>query len=349
MKRLVAWSLAFALYTALCAPPQARAHALPHGAAAPQGNNLSQVQITTTKVAGNVSMLVGSGGNIGVSAGPDGLLMIDDQYAPLAEKIRAALRELNPGRLKFVLNTHWHSDHTGGNANFGADSTLVAHANVRARLASGSNAPGRNIPPAPAIALPIITFDTTLHIHFNGEEVRVIHFPAGHTDGDSIIFFTTSNVIHMGDHFFAGRFPFVDTGSGGSVEGLIRNVADVIARAPAGVKIIPGHGPLSTIDDLKTYHQMLIETRDIVRQRVAQGRTLEQIKAEGLPEKWKSWGTGYINTESWIETLFRSIRPGGSADLKTTTNDFGELFGHARAGLAADEFSARCTSAHHAN
>jgi glyoxylase-like metal-dependent hydrolase (beta-lactamase superfamily II) len=349
MKRFVALSLALAVLSALSAPQQARAHALPHGHAAPQGNNLSQVQITTTKVAGNVSMLVGSGGNIGVSAGPDGLLMIDDQYAPLAEKIRAALRELNPGRLKFVLNTHWHGDHTGGNAIFGADSTLVAHANVRARLAAGSNAPGRNVPPAPAVALPIVTFDTTLHIHFNGEEVRVIHFPAGHTDGDSIIFFTNSNVIHMGDHFFAGRFPFVDTDHGGSVEGLIRNIADVIARAPAGVKIIPGHGPLSTIDDLKTYHQMLVETRDIVRQRVAQGRTLEQIKAEGLPEKWKSWGTGFISTERWLETLFRSIRPGGSADTGTPTSGFDQLFGHERAGLAADEFSARCTSAHHAN
>ncbi|HEX8853282.1 MAG TPA: MBL fold metallo-hydrolase, partial [Pyrinomonadaceae bacterium] len=154
MKRLVALSLALAVNSALCAP-QARAHALPHGHAAPQGNNFAQVQIKTTKVAGNVSMLEGAGGNIGVSAGPDGLLMIDDQFAPLAEKIRAALRELNPGRLKFVLNTHWHGDHTGGNAIFGTDSTLVAHANVRARLISGSNLPGRNVPPAPAVALPI--------------------------------------------------------------------------------------------------------------------------------------------------------------------------------------------------
>ncbi len=271
----------------------------------------SRVEVKTVKAAGSVYMLSGAGGNVGVSAGPDGILIVDDQYPPMAEKIRAALKSLNAGRLKFVLNTHWHGDHTGGNAAFGPESTIIAHANVRRRMAVESRVFGEAVPPSPKEALPVITFDSVVQIHFNGEEVRVLHFPAGHTDGDSIIFFTTSKVIHMGDHFFAARFPFVDLENGGTVEGLTRNVAEVIAKAPADVKIIPGHGPLSTIEDLKTYHGMLEETTGIIRQRMAQGKTLEQIKAEGLPDKWKSWGEGFIKTDFWIETVYRSSQRDG--------------------------------------
>ena len=306
----------FALLAAasLCAA-QAAAHG--HGHRGPQAR-LASVEIKTTKAAGNVYMLEGAGGNIGVIAGPDGLLIVDDQFAPLADKIRAALKAINPGPLKFVLNTHWHFDHTGGNAAFSREAALVAHANVRRRLVVGAKSlAGQEIPPAPKEALPVITYNEGVQLHFNGEEVRVVHFPAGHTDGDSVIFFTGSNVIHMGDDFFAGRFPFVDIDSGGSVEGLTRNVAEVIAKAPAGVKVIPGHGPLSTIEDLRTYHGMLQETTGLIRERIGQGKTLEQIKAEGLPEKWKTWGTGYINTDRWIETVHRSLSRTGGADKKT--------------------------------
>ena len=306
MKRL----FAAVVLAAVCAAG-ARAHFHGHRTLR---QDFSKVEIKVTKVAGNVYMLEGAGGNIGVTAGPDGLLMVDDQFAPLADRIRGALKQLSPaGRLRFVLNTHWHGDHTGGNASFGPESTILAHLNVRKRLAAGATLMGRTIPPAPPEALPLVTYDEGVRIHFNGEEIRVVHYPAGHTDGDSIIFFTGANVIHMGDHFFAGRFPFVDTSSGGSVDGLTRNIAQVIAGAPAGVRIIPGHGPLSTIDDLKTYHQMLVETSGIVRQRVAAGRTLEQVKAEGLPEKWKTWGTGFINTERWLETLYNAYKRGGPA------------------------------------
>ncbi len=259
--------------------------------------DFSKVQIKATRVAGNVYMLEGSGGNIGVSVGADGILIIDDQFAPLADKIRAALKELNPGKLKFILNTHWHGDHTGGNASFGPEAPIVAHTNVRKRLAAGS----------PKEALPVVTFDESLSIHFNGEEIRVMHYPRGHTDGDSIIFFTTSNVYHMGDDFFAGRFPFVDLASGGDVEGLTKNIADVIAKLPAGVKIIPGHGPISTIDDLKLYHQMLLETTAHIRKQMAAGKDAKQIQTEGLPDKWKEWGTGFVNANRWIDTVFRSL------------------------------------------
>lgn len=284
-----------------------------------QGRDLSAVQMKTTKVAGNVYMIEGAGGNIGVSAGEDGVLIVDDQYAPLADKIRAALKAINPGPLRFVLNTHFHGDHTGANAAFGKESTIVAHDNVRKRLAAGlppraGSAAGT--PPASKEALPVVTYAQSISVHFNGEEIKVMHLPAGHTDGDSVILFTASNVIHMGDHFFAARFPFVDIDSGGNVEGLTRNVAHVIANAPAGVKIIPGHGPLSTVEDLKTYHRMLTATTDIVRKQIAEGKTVEQIKAAGLPGEWKTWSWEFIGQNRWLETIHRSLtqaKPAGAA------------------------------------
>lgn len=271
--------------------------------------DFSKVEIKATKVAGNVYMLQGSGGNIGVSVGSDGILIVDDQFAPLADKIRAALKELNPGKLRFILNTHWHPDHTGGNAAFSPEAPIIAHDNVRKRLSTEQESTffKRKFPAASKEALPVITFDKSLAVHFNGEEIRAIHFPQGHTDGDSIVFFTTSNVVHLGDDFFAGGFPYVDIDSGGSVEGLAKNMGDVISKIPAGAKLIPGHGPISTIDDLKAYHRMLVETTDIVRKKIAAGKTLDQIKSEGLPDEWKSWGAGFIKTEQWLELVHRSL------------------------------------------
>jgi glyoxylase-like metal-dependent hydrolase (beta-lactamase superfamily II) len=281
--------------------------ALPAGAVAQ--TDFSKVEIKPTKVAGNVYMLEGAGGNIGVSVGPDGILIVDDQFAPLADKIRAALKGLNQGKLRFILNTHWHGDHTGGNASFGPEAPIIAHDNVRKRLSTEQRIEffKSTVPAAPKEALPVITFNQSLSVHVNGEEIRVIHYPSGHTDGDSVIFFTASNVVHLGDDFFAGRFPFVDVDSGGNVVGLAKNVGEIITKIPAGAKLIPGHGPLSTIDDLKLFHRMLLETTVVVRKKVAAGKTLDQIKSEGLPEEWKSWGTGFIKTEQWIELIHASL------------------------------------------
>jgi len=272
-------------------------------------DDFSKVEIKATKVNGNVYVLEGAGGNIGVSVGPDGILIVDDQFAPLAEKIRAALKTLGEGKLKFILNTHWHGDHTGGNAEFGREAPIIAHDNVRKRLSTEQRLElfKQTVPASPKEALPVITFDQSLSVHFNGEEIRVIHFPHGHTDGDSVIFFTNSNVIHMGDDFFAGRFPFVDLDSGGSVVGLTKNIAEIIPKIPAGAKLIPGHGPVSTVDDLKAYHRMLMETTEIVRKQMAAKKTLEQIKKEGLPAEWKSWGEGFIKTDVWLELVYRSL------------------------------------------
>jgi len=261
--------------------------------------DFSKVEIKTIQVAKNIYMLQGAGGNIGVSVGPDGLLIVDDQFAPLADKIEAALKQLNPGRLKFVLNTHFHGDHTGGNAHFGRDAHIIAHANVRKRLGGG---PGEAKP-----GLLIITFDDSLSVHFNGEEIRVIHVPPGHTDSDSLIHFTGANVVHMGDSFFSGRFPNIDLGGGGDVRGYIRNVEEAMKKLPPDAKLIPGHGPLSTAKELKEFHEMLVETSDIVGKAIAAGKTLDQIKADGLPARWKSWEAPTLGTSRWLEILHQGL------------------------------------------
>jgi cyclase len=270
-------------------------------------NNPQDVQVKTQKITDRVYLLQGRGGNIGVSVGPDGILIIDDDYADVSPKLAEALKALGAERPKFIFNTHWHGDHTEGNKYFGKDSIIVAHINVRNRLAVESAVFGRKVPAYPRFALPMLTYEQSMSVHFNDEEVRGVHFPGGHTDGDSIIYFTKSNVVHMGDHYFFDRFPFVDLENGGSVQGLTRNIADVIAKLPADAKIIPGHGPLATIEDLKRYHQTIVDTTAVVENGMKAGKTLEQLKKDGFPEKYKEWGSGFIKTDFWVETIFNSL------------------------------------------
>jgi glyoxylase-like metal-dependent hydrolase (beta-lactamase superfamily II) len=275
--------------------------------AAAARQDLSSVQIKVTKVAGTVYMLEGAGGNIGISVGEDGVVMVDDQFAPLAPRIRQAIKEITDKPLRFVLNTHFHGDHTGGNAHFGAEATILAHENVRKRLQAGATVAGIEIKPAPKEALPVITFNDRATVHLNGEDIRAIHFPRGHTDGDSVIFFPRSNVVHMGDDFVTYGFPFVDVRSGGSVSGMISGVEKVLSMVPADVKVIPGHGPLSTTEDMRKFVQMMKETRALVEQAAKEGKTAAQMKDDHLLAKYAAMGKGFIKTEAWIDVLYGEV------------------------------------------
>lgn len=267
--------------------------------------DLSEVKIEAKRVSGSIYMLTGAGGNLGASVGEDGIILIDDQYAPLAPRIRAALADLSEQDILYVLNTHWHGDHTGGNEFFGEIAPVVSHHNVRKRLAEGSAA--RNIEPAPAEALPVLTFGDDLTLHLNGEEIRAIHLPHGHTDGDIVIWFPESNVIHMGDHYFQGMFPFIDLASGGSVRGMIRNVASVIEMVPADVQIIPGHGNLSNLTEMKRYLAMLEETSAVVSKALEEGQTFEQMREAKLLAEWDDWSWNFISTDRYLQTLAEDL------------------------------------------
>ncbi|MBD3649316.1 MAG: MBL fold metallo-hydrolase [Pseudomonadales bacterium] len=265
-------------------------------------DRFANVEIQTIPVAENIYMLVGQGGNIGVFAGKDGILMIDDQFAPLSEKIKAALEQIGSDSPRFLLNTHYHGDHTGGNKIFGADSLIVAHENVRVRLLA-SETPGEY----PPVALPVFTYADEANIWINGEQIRVVHMPLGHTDGDSVVFFEQSNVVHMGDHFFKDRFPFVDLDAGGSVQGLIDNVNLILDLIDDNTAVIPGHGSLADKEDLQRYLAMLEQTSSMVRKAIEAGKSEEEILAAGMDDRWESWGTGFINEQRWTQTLYNSF------------------------------------------
>jgi cyclase len=271
--------------------------------------DFSKVEIRVQKVSGTVYMLTGSGGNIGVSVGDDGVVIVDDQYAPLAPKIQAALKGITDKPVRFIINTHYHGDHTGGNADFAkTGSTIIAQENVRKRLKEGTNTLGNVVPPAQKDALPIVTFNDRAAVHLNGEDIRAIHFPAGHTDGDAVIFFTQSNVIHMGDDFVTYGFPFVDTANGGSVSGMISGVEKVLAQAPPDAKYIPGHGALCTAYDVRAFVQLLKDTRAIVADGVKKHQTAQQMKDAHVLAKYdEKYGKGFIKTDMWIDTLYADV------------------------------------------
>jgi cyclase len=279
--------------------------------AAAQDEDMSKVQMKVTKVAGNVYMLEGAGGNIGASVGGDGIVIVDDQFAPMADKIKAALKGITDKPVRFVINTHYHGDHTGGNAIFQQTAPVIAHDNVRKRLeqgGTGGNKGGVTFESKPASkeALPIITFDHDLTVHLNGEDIRALHFPSGHTDGDSVIFFPKSNVVHMGDDFVTYGFPFIDLSAGGSVEGMIAALEEIVPKLPADVKVIPGHGPVSNLDDVRRYITMLKDTKAVVEKGIRQGKSIDQLNKENVMAPWQKW-SGEINSEQWVVTLYNDL------------------------------------------
>lgn len=276
-------------------------------AAAAAQRDFSTVQVTTTPLGGTVHMLEGSGGNVAASVGADGVLMVDSQFAAMRERLLEAIGALHdPAAPRFLLNTHWHGDHVGGNAGFAqpADGTpgaiVVAHHNVRRRLAHD--------PQQPAAAQPLVTFEQGLSLFFNGEEVRLEHFPSAHTDGDTVAWFTGSRVVHLGDLFFNGRFPFIDRSSGGDLSGLTAAIERLCDKVPESWAIIPGHGPPAKLEDLRACHRMLVACTEIVRARLAEGQTREQVIAAGLPEEWASWSWNFVTTERWLGSLVDNLQ-----------------------------------------
>lgn len=275
-------------------------------------DKFEKVKIKTVPVNNGIYMLMGQGGNIGVSVGVDGVLMIDDQFAPLSEKIKDAVKTISDKPIKYVFNTHWHYDHTGGNENLAKDGViLVSHDNVRERLLKGGviKAFNKKIEPSVELALPTITFNDKMTFHINDETVEIIHKANAHTDGDSILFFKNANVIHTGDIYFNGFYPFIDASSGGSIDGIIKGVSDIIKKADDKTKIIPGHGKLSNKKELIEYRDTLIVLRDRMKDLIAQGKTLEEVLAM-MPNKDidEKLGGGFLSPENFLKILYDVVK-----------------------------------------
>lgn len=275
--------------------------------AAAQQPDMDNVQIRVERVAPGIAVLFGRGGNIGLSYGSDGNILIDDQYAPLTTRILAAIRSLDPDPIRFVINTHWHGDHTGGNENVArTGAVIVAHDNVRRRMSMDEMVRGEHVPASPTGALPVVTFSAGVTFHLNGDDIRVIHVAHAHTDGDALVYWTHANVLHMGDTFFNGMLPFIDLDSGGSIDGAIVAVEAGLALASDATVIIPGHGPIGHRADLVRYRDMLVSLRDRVRAEMRRHRSLDQIKALRLADRYGP-PDGFISPDRMIETIYQSL------------------------------------------
>jgi glyoxylase-like metal-dependent hydrolase (beta-lactamase superfamily II) len=277
-----------------------------------QERDFDKVTIKTTKITDSVYMLEGAGGNIGLSVGEDGVVLIDDQFAPLTPKIQAAIAAITPKPIKFVLNTHWHGDHTGGNENLAAaGAVLVAHDNVRKRMSVSQfiELMKQQVPPSPPKALPVVTFSTDATLHLNGEDLHIMYAGPAHTDGDSIVVFPNAKVVHMGDTFMTISYPFVDLGSGGNFDGYITVADKVLGMADGSFKIIPGHGALSTKTELKVWRDMLAGIRARVKKQVDAGKTLDAIQKQKVTAEWDDkWGKGFIKPDQVIEFAFKAVK-----------------------------------------
>jgi glyoxylase-like metal-dependent hydrolase (beta-lactamase superfamily II) len=277
--------------------------------------DFSQVEIKTEKVAEGVYMMTGSGGNLGLAVGPDAVFLVDDQYAPLTPKIRAAIAAITDKPVRFVVNTHWHGDHTGGNENFAeAGALIVAHDNVRKRMSSEQFLAffTMKVEPSPKAALPLVTFDRNVTFHINGDEVTALHCPAAHTDGDAIVHFKRADVIHMGDIHFNYMYPFIDASSGGTPEGVIAAVDRALALAGERTRIIPGHGPLASKADLQAYRTMLATVLERIKAQVAAGKRVQDIvDAKPTREFDAKWGGGFINPDTWVKMLVAGLAARG--------------------------------------
>lgn len=281
---------------------------------APLAAQLEDVQIRAERLADGVYVLFGQGGNIGVSIGEDGVFLIDDQFAPLTEKILAAISELTDQPVRWVFNTHWHGDHTGGNENLGeAGALIVAHDNVRERMSTDQvlervGRPVSTTPASPDGALPVVTFTRDVTFHINGDELHAFHVSNAHTDGDSVVRFARANVVHMGDTFFRNRFPFIDTATGGSIDGLIAAAGAALAHMDGDTQVIPGHGPMSTRRDLSDYRDALRVMRNAVADLMDEGLSLDEIQARRpIREQAEAWGQNDVQEQAFVATIHHSL------------------------------------------
>lgn len=275
------------------------------------------VEVGLTKLSDNVSVIMGTtgfaGGNVGVSSGPDGVLIVDDLLPGFEKRLEAALAGIpdceDCTQPKYLINTHWHFDHVGTNDHFGGPAVLIAHENVRPLLATAQEfkSMGMKFEPKTEAGLPEVTFAQKASVHFNGEEIELAHFPASHTTGDIVAYFKSSNVLHTGDLFFNGMFPFVDFEHGGSIKGMIKSVEMLLVKYPDDVTIIPGHGDIANKAELRTFLSMLKETTSVVEAAKAKGLSLAEIQKAGLDEKWSSWSWGFVSVEGWIAMVYNSL------------------------------------------
>lgn len=285
-----------------------------------QQQDFSKVEIRTQQVAPGVHMLIGAGGNLGVSSGEDGVFLIDDQFEPLAPKIRAAVEAISKQPVRFVINTHWHGDHTGGNEAFGkSGSVIVAHDNVRKRMSVEQFVQrfNRRLPPSPKAALPVITFSEGVTFHLNGETLEVFHLANAHTDGDGVIWFKNANVLHTGDLFFNGMYPFIDVDSGGSLDGMIAAADRLLAMTNVSTKIIPGHGALATRADYRAFRDMLVTVRDRIAKLIAEGKSVDQVVAAApLQDLGEKWGKGFMKTDTFTKIVASDLSRGRATKAK---------------------------------
>ncbi|QJB70714.1 MBL fold metallo-hydrolase [Parasphingorhabdus halotolerans] len=277
---------------------------------AQETDRFAKVEIKAEKLADGVAVLFGAGGNIGVSYGPDGTVLIDDQFAPLTPKIQAAIADLGASEVKYLINTHWHGDHSGGNENFGkAGALIMAHDHVRERMLGIQKTGKGNDPASPKEALPTVTYHDGIKLHLNGDEVHVKHMKHGHTDGDSIIFWKNANVLHMGDLYFNKvTLPFIDLNSGGNARGVLAAAEKALEMADDNTKIIPGHGPMATKADLMAYRDMMKSVIGAIEKAQGEGKTLEQVQAMKPAAEWDTNPDAFIKGDAFVEAVYKSLQ-----------------------------------------
>jgi cyclase len=268
--------------------------------------DFSKENFKATPLTDSIAMLEGAGGNVTALSGPDGTFLVDDDFAPMADKLVAKLRELGGDRPRYIVNTHFHYDHSGGNEVFGSTATIIAATAVRERLMREQTLWHEQHPALPKQAWPVITYDTALTLHFDGEDVRLVHLPKGHTDGDTVVFFPKAKVVSMGDLYFAGMYPIFHPEHDGSLDGYLRNGEEVWKQIASDAKIVPGHGPLSTRADLRRYLDMIRASIAIVRKGIRKGHGLPEIQKAGLPAEWESFSHGYLSTDKWLALVYKA-------------------------------------------